>query len=81
MMTVTLAQRLVIVTLPQRIAMMILAQRLWMLARLRRMMTLVYWIGSWMDMTITLVSQQTRHIPLMTLCLSRVVTLVRSHTC
>jgi hypothetical protein len=41
MMTVTLAQGLVIVTLPQRIVMMILTQGLVMLARLRRMMTLV----------------------------------------
>jgi hypothetical protein len=41
MMTVTLAQRLVIVTLPQSIVRMTLAQRLVVLARLRRMMILV----------------------------------------
>jgi hypothetical protein len=72
MMIVTLAQRLVIVTL---------AHRLVIPAHLRRIVTLAHWRGSWMDMTIESVSQQTYHIPLMTLHLNRVVTLVRIHTC
>jgi hypothetical protein len=59
----------------------ILAQRLVILVHLRRMVTLAHWRDSWMDRMIAPVFQQTHHILLMTLHLSRRVTLVRIHTC
>jgi hypothetical protein len=58
-----------------------LAQRLVILVPLRRIVTLAHWRDSRVNRTIAPVSQQTYHIPLMTLHLNRVVTVLRIHTC